>query len=61
MTICTNPNEESYKDIILVKVIVQIIENEIPIIADKYADKNFGRSCLKITPAYYYNDYGKHS
>ena len=30
---------------------------EIPIIADEYADKEFGTGCVKITPAHDFNDY----
>ncbi len=55
--IAVNPHDERYKDLIGKKVLVPIIDREIPVIADEYVDMEFGTGCLKITPAHDPNDY----
>ena len=55
--ICVNPNDERFKHLHGKKVIVPIINREVPIIADEYVDMEFGTGCLKITPAHDPNDY----
>lgn len=57
VAICVNPEDERYTHLIGKKVIVPIANREIPIIADKYVDLEFGTGCLKITPAHDINDY----
>ena len=32
-------------------------DREIPIVADSFADPEFGTGCVKITPAHDFNDY----
>ena len=39
------------------KVIVPIVNKEIPVIADDYADPNKGSGAVKITPAHDFNDF----
>ena len=51
-----NPEDERYKHLKNKKVIVPIINREIPIIFDDYVDMEFGTGCLKITPAHAEND-----
>ena len=55
--ICVNPNDERYKHLHGKKVIVPIVNKEIPIILDDYVDLEFGTGCLKVTPAHDINDY----
>lgn len=55
--ICVNPNDERFTHLHGKKVIVPIINREIPIIQDEYVDMEFGTGCLKITPAHDPNDY----
>ena len=55
--VAVNPDDERYKDIVGKKVIVPIINREIPIIADNYVEKEFGTGMVKITPAHDPNDY----
>jgi len=55
--ICVHPEDERYYNIQNRKVLVPLINREIPIIADDYVDIEFGTGCLKITPAHDYNDY----
>jgi valyl-tRNA synthetase len=55
--ICINPNDERYIHLKGKKVIVPLVDREIPIIFDDYVDMEFGTGCLKITPAHDTNDY----
>jgi valyl-tRNA synthetase len=55
--ICVHPEDERYQKLIGKKVVVPIINREIPVIADEYVDKEFGTGCLKVTPAHDPNDY----
>lgn len=55
--VCVNPNDESYKHLKGAKVIVPLINREIPIIFDEYVDPAFGTGALKVTPAHDINDY----
>ncbi len=55
--VCVNPNDSRYKHLVGKKVIVPLINREIPIIQDEYVDMEFGTGCLKITPAHDENDY----
>lgn len=55
--ICLNPNDERYKHLHGKKVIVPLVNREIPIILDEYVDLEFGTGCLKVTPAHDINDY----
>ena len=55
--VAVNPDDERYKAIVGKKVVVPIINREIPIIADSYVEKEFGTGMVKITPAHDPNDY----
>ena len=55
--IAVNPNDERYKDLIGKKVLLPIVEREIPIFADDYVEKEFGTGAVKVTPAHDINDY----
>jgi valyl-tRNA synthetase len=55
--VCVNPNDERFKHLTGKKVIVPLVNREIPIIQDEYVDMEFGTGCLKITPAHDENDY----
>ena len=46
-----------YADIVGKTCIVPIVNREIPIIADRFVEKEFGTGCVKITPAHDPNDY----
>ena len=50
--VAVNPNDERYKSLIGKKVVLPIVEREIPIIGDEYVDPEFGTGALKITPAH---------
>ena len=55
--IAVNPEDERYKKFIGRKVILPIVNREIPIFADEYVDKDFGTGAVKVTPAHDINDY----
>ncbi len=55
--VAVNPKDERYKDFIGKKVIVPLVERQVPVIADDYVDPEFGTGALKITPAHDPNDY----
>ena len=55
--VCVNPNDERYSHLRDKKVLVPLINREIPVIFDEYVDMEFGTGCLKITPAHDINDY----
>ena len=55
--VAVNPDDERYTDIIGKKLLLPIVNREIPVIADPYVDKEFGTGCVKITPAHDPNDF----
>ncbi len=55
--ICINPNDERYAHLRGKKVLVPLVNREIPVIEDEYVDMEFGTGCLKVTPAHDLNDY----
>lgn len=55
--VAVNPNDERYKSIIGKKVILPLVNKEIPVVADEYVDMEFGTGVVKITPAHDPNDY----
>jgi len=55
--VAVNPEDERYKDLIGKKLLLPIVNREIPVIADFYVDKEFGTGCVKITPAHDPNDF----
>jgi valyl-tRNA synthetase len=57
VAVAVNPKDERYKDKIGKKLILPVVNREIPIIADHYVDKDFGSGLVKITPAHDPNDF----
>ncbi len=55
--VAVNPNDERYKHLIGELVELPLTGRRIPIVADDYADPEFGTGCVKITPAHDFNDY----
>ena len=55
--VCVNPNDERYQHIIGKKVILPLMNKEIPVVADDYAEMEFGTGCVKMTPAHDPNDF----
>ncbi len=55
--ICVNPNDERHFWMKGKKVLIPLINKEIPIIEDDYVEMDFGTGCLKVTPAHDAHDY----
>ncbi len=55
--VCVNPNDVRYQAIIGKTVILPLMNREIPVVADDYADMAFGTGCVKMTPAHDPNDF----
>lgn len=55
--VAVNPDDDRYKDLIGKKVILPLMNKELPIIADSYVDMEFGTGVVKITPAHDPNDF----
>lgn len=57
VAVAVNPQDERYAHLRGKKVIVPLIDREIPVIFDEYVDPEFGTGALKITPAHDINDF----
>lgn len=57
LAVAVNPEDERYKDIVGKKLILPLVEREIPIIADEYVEMEFGTGMVKITPSHDPNDF----
>lgn len=55
--ICVHPEDERYTHLHGKKVIVPVINRQVPLVADEYVDREFGTGALKITPAHDENDH----
>lgn len=55
--IAVHPKDPRYQRFIGKKVILPIVERELPIIGDTYVEMEFGTGVLKITPAHDANDF----
>ena len=55
--VCINPADERYRGLRGKKILIPLIDREIPIIEDDYVTMDFGTGCLKVTPAHDVNDY----
>jgi valyl-tRNA synthetase len=55
--VAVHPEDERYQHLIGKKVLLPLVNKEIPIIADTYVDKEFGTGVVKITPAHDPNDF----
>jgi valyl-tRNA synthetase len=55
--VAVNPKDKRYKDLIGKKVILPLVNREIPIVADRLVDPKFGTGAVKVTPAHDLIDY----
>ena len=55
--VAVNPEDERYKDLSGYHVLLPVLNKPIPVIFDKYVDREFGTGALKITPAHDPNDF----
>lgn len=50
--VAVNPNDKRYKGLVGQEVILPLVNKEIPIVADRLVDQNFGTGAVKVTPAH---------
>lgn len=55
--VAVNPDDDRYKDMVGKTLVLPFVNREIPVIADKYVEKDFGTGVVKITPAHDPNDF----
>ena len=55
--VAVNPDDERYKDMVGKKLMLPLMNRELPVIADSYVDMEFGTGVVKITPAHDPNDF----
>lgn len=55
--VCINPEDERYHYLKGKKILIPLLDKEIPVIEDSYVTMDFGTGCLKVTPAHDINDY----
>ena len=55
--VMVHPDDERYRYLVGKRVVLPLINREIPIITDEHVDMEFGTGCVKVTPAHDINDY----
>ncbi|MEO7029093.1 MAG: valine--tRNA ligase, partial [Acidobacteriaceae bacterium] len=57
VAVAVNPNDDRYKHLIGKTLLLPLVGREIPIVADQFADPEFGTGAVKVTPAHDPNDF----
>ncbi|MCH7944436.1 MAG: valine--tRNA ligase [Armatimonadetes bacterium] len=57
VAVAVHPSDERYKLLVGKKLVLPLMDREIPLIADEYADPEFGTGAVKITPGHDANDF----
>jgi valyl-tRNA synthetase len=55
--VAVHPEDERYRSLIGKKVLLPVMNREIPVIADSFVDREFGTGVVKVTPAHDPHDY----
>ena len=55
--VCVHPDDERYAAFVGKTVRVPVLNREVPVIADRYVDREFGTGALKVTPCHDHNDW----
>ncbi len=55
--VAVNPQDERYSALVGKKVLLPIMNREIPVVADDYVEMDFGTGAVKMTPAHDPNDF----
>jgi len=55
--VAVNPKDERYKTLVGKKLLLPLVNREIPVIADDFVDREFGTGAVKVTPAHDPNDF----
>jgi valyl-tRNA synthetase len=56
-SVAVNPADERYKHLVGKKLLLPLMNREIPVIADAAVDREFGTGAVKVTPAHDPNDF----
>ena len=57
VAVAVHPEDERYKHLHGMKVIVPLVNRAVPVVTDEKIDREFGTGCLKVTPAHDIVDY----
>ncbi len=57
VAVMVHPADVRFKHLIGKRVVLPLVNREIPIIADEYVDPKFGTGAVKVTPAHDFNDF----
>ncbi len=57
VAVAVNPEDPRYKHLIGKKLLLPLVNREIPVIADAFVDPKFGTGMVKVTPAHDTNDF----
>lgn len=55
--VAVHPEDKRYRHLIGKKVVLPLMNREIPVIADEYVDMELGTGCVKMTPSHDPNDF----
>ncbi len=55
--VAVHPDDQRYRDLVGKKVILPLLNREIPVVADDYVDPDFGSGAVKVTPGHDPNDF----
>ena len=55
--VAVNPEDDRYRDLVGKKLMLPLMNRELPVIADEYVDMEFGTGVVQITPAHDPNDF----
>jgi valyl-tRNA synthetase len=55
--VAVHPDDERYRGLVGKKLLLPVMNREIPLVADDYVDPSFGTGAVKITPAHDPNDF----
>ena len=55
--VCVHPEDERYAGLTGKQVVVPIVNRTVPLISDRYVDREFGTGALKVTPCHDPNDW----
>ncbi len=57
LAVAVNPEDERYTHLVGKKLLLPLMNKEIPVIADSYVEMDFGTGAVKITPSHDPNDF----
>ncbi|MBM3791717.1 MAG: valine--tRNA ligase, partial [Acidobacteria bacterium] len=55
--VAVHPEDERYREMVGRKVLLPVMNRELPVIADPFVDREFGTGAVKVTPAHDPHDY----